>query len=295
MSFNRKGIVLAGGMGSRLYPATRSISKQLLPVYDKPMIYYPLCTLMQAGIQDILVITTPRDRFAFQDLLGTGQLWGLNIQYAEQLHPRGIAEALIIGADFIGYDPVTLILGDNIFYGSDLHQRLARVSRNTGATVFAYEVNDPQRYGVVTFDDHGVAYSLEEKPKEPLSRWAVTGLYFYDPDVVEFARNLKPSSRGELEITDLNMGYLNEEELYVEKLGRGYAWLDTGTCESLLEASQFVATIQRRTGFMLACPEEIAFRNEWITRAELLSQANRFFKSSEYGKYLTDIGEGKIE
>lgn len=285
----RKGIILAGGSGTRLHPATLAISKQLMPVYDKPMIYYPLSTLMLAGIRDILVIATPDDAPRFAHLLGDGGRWGLNLQYAVQPSPDGLAQAFLIGAGFIGNTPCALVLGDNLFYGHDLPQLLARAdARREGATVFAYHVQDPQRYGVVQFDAAGQALRIEEKPAVPQSSYAVTGLYFYDGQVVNLARGIRPSARNELEITDLNQLYLRQGRLNVEIMGRGHAWLDTGTHDSLLEASQFIATLERRQGLKVACPEEIAFRKQWIDATQLEALARPLQKSG-YGDYLMSL------
>lgn len=285
----QKGIILAGGSGSRLYPLTIAVSKQLLPVYDKPMIYHPISVLMLAGISDILIITTPRDRAAFETLLGDGSQFGISISYATQDAPRGLAEAFLIGEDFLQGQACAMILGDNIVYGGGLRSQLrAAAARTVGATVFAYRVSDPERYGIVSFDSEGQPVTIEEKPQVPKSNWAVTGLYFYDNRIVDIARTIKPSPRGELEITDINAVYLQANELNVERLGRGAAWLDMGTKDSLLEAGDFVRTIEKRQGLKIGCPEEIAFHQGWLSRDQLLAQAERL-KSSEYGHYLKQL------
>ena len=294
MKKNRKGLILAGGSGTRLYPLTQSISKQLLPVFDKPMIYYSLSTLMLAGIRDILLISTPQDIPRFESLLKDGSQWGIYIQYCVQNSPDGLAQAFILGESFIGNHHSTLVLGDNIFYGHDLNQLLLNANnREEGATIFTYHVNDPERYGVAEFDGKYKVVSLEEKPLKPKSNYAVTGLYFYDQDVVKMAKSLKPSKRGEFEITDLNRLYLDQHQLHVEVMGRGYAWLDTGTHESLLEASQFIATLENRQGLKVACPEEIAYRKQWITASELEVLAAPLLKNG-YGQYLKRILQEKI-
>ena len=290
----RKGIILAGGSGTRLHPATLAISKQLLPVFDKPMIYYPLSTLMLAGIREILIISTPQDIPRFEQLLGTGEQWGLNLEYAVQRSPDGLAQAFIIGESFIGNDLSALVLGDNIFYGHDFHHLLGNaMARTGGASIFAYHVHDPERYGVAEFNARGKVLSLEEKPEQPKSNYAVTGLYFYDQQVVDLAKNLKPSPRGELEITDLNRVYLEQGTLTVEIMGRGYAWLDTGTHESLLNAGQFIATLENRQGLKVACPEEIAYRQKWVDAAQLEKLAQPLTKSG-YGQYLLRVLKEKV-
>ena len=288
---NRKGIILAGGSGTRLYPLTKAISKQIMPVYDKPMIYYPLYVLMAAGIREVLIITTPRDNETFKELLGDGKKWGMHIEYQIQEKPNGLAEAFIIGENFIGNSNVALILGDNMFYGGDLNEVLKCANaREDEATIFGYKVKDPRRYGVVEIDENGNAVSIEEKPSEPKSNYALPGLYFYTNDVVEIAKNVKPSARGELEITSVNEEYMNRGKLKVEKLGRGMAWFDTGTHDALIETASFVQTIEKRQGMQICCPEEIAFENGWITGDELKKLAEPLLKS-DYGKFLMDLVE----
>lgn len=287
----KKAIILAGGSATRLYPLTHAISKQLLPVYDKPMIYYPLSTIMIAGIKDILIITEESQKKLFEKLLGNGDQWGIKITYATQKEPKGIADAFIVGEEFIGGDSVALILGDNIFYGENMHKLLESASKEKeGATVFAYHVIDPERYGVIEFNKDNKAISIEEKPNKPKSNYVVTGLYFYDNNVIDYAKSLKPSDRGEIEITDINQKYLNDQKLHIKTMSRGHAWLDAGTHRSLLESGQFIASLEERQGYKIACPEEIAFRNNWITKNDLIKMAKHMQKN-EYGKYLLKIVE----
>lgn len=288
---NRKGIILAGGSGTRLYPLTQAISKQMMPVYDKPMIYYPLSVLMEAKIREVLIITTPRDNETFKNLLGDGSQWGMHFEYKIQENPNGLAEAFIIGADFIGQDNVAMILGDNMFYGSHLTEMLKNAnSRENEATIFGYEVKDPRRYGVVEIDKDGKAISIEEKPVNPKSNYAVPGLYFYPNDVIEISKNVKPSARGELEITSVNEEYMKQNRLYVETFGRGMTWFDTGTHDALIETASFVQTIEKRQGMQVCCPEEIAFENKWISAAELSKLSDKYMKT-DYGKYLKQLAE----
>ena len=290
----RKGIILAGGSGTRLYPLTLATSKQLMPVYDKPMIYYPLATLMEAGVREVLIITTPRDNEAFRNLLGDGKKWGMRIEYKVQENPNGLAEAFIIGEEFIGEDSVVLILGDNLFYGENLTEILKRANaREDESTIFGYQVDDPRRYGVVEMDENGKAISIEEKPEEPMTDLAVPGLYFYTNDVVNIAKTIEPSDRGELEITSVNEAYMKEHRLHVEKLGRGIAWFDTGTHDALIETAQFVQTIEKRQGLQLCCPDEIAFENGWISSEQLKALAEPFMKT-DYGKFLKRLADGEI-